>query len=469
MIASPLSEATTGVAAPVSLTIVGHTNTGKTSLIRTLLRNARFGTVKNAAGTTRHVESATVLVKNRPVMRLIDTPGLEDSTALLELLQSWRSQPPETALGGHERLQKLLRDSGSYPEFEQEIKVIRQALHSDVLLYVVDVREPVLGKYRDEIGILSMVALPIIPVFNFIAANTQHLEHWRQAMAEYNLHTLVEFDTVAFDFEAEKRLYQKLQSVLEPHYVMIQSLIDQRRQHWLALQHAAARQAAELLVKIATFRRSVTKGDHPEAVQAELRGWVRAAEHGCLKKIMEIFEFSAAEMEYHPLAVTDGRWSRDLFDPEMLREYGLDTGAAAAKGALVGAGLDLMLAGLSLGAASAAGALIGATWSTVRRYGSDMLAKAGGRNWHCIDDATVTLVLVRQLQLMRALLHRGHAAQNKIAFDKKLPVDIPAQWPQWLKKMRNHPQWALADAEADDRGRGRFVTALAEWLLAIEV
>lgn len=39
----------------VSVAVVGHTNAGKTSLMRTLLRDSHFGNVANTAGTTRHV------------------------------------------------------------------------------------------------------------------------------------------------------------------------------------------------------------------------------------------------------------------------------------------------------------------------------------------------------------------------------------------------------------------------------
>ena len=45
---------------PLSLAVVGHTNTGKTSLLRTLLRDSTFGEVKNAPSTTRHVEEALI-------------------------------------------------------------------------------------------------------------------------------------------------------------------------------------------------------------------------------------------------------------------------------------------------------------------------------------------------------------------------------------------------------------------------
>ena len=45
--------------------IVGHTNTGKTSLVRTLTRDAEFGEVSDRPATTRHVEG-TVLLIERP-------------------------------------------------------------------------------------------------------------------------------------------------------------------------------------------------------------------------------------------------------------------------------------------------------------------------------------------------------------------------------------------------------------------
>ncbi|MAZ66143.1 MAG: GTPase, partial [Kangiellaceae bacterium] len=217
---------------PLALAVVGHANTGKTSLIRTLLRHSHFGRVENAMGTTRHVEMASLLVEGQVVVRLFDTPGLEDSMALKATLDSQPEMNNQArvsrAHAGRAKLVGFIEKVSQFPEFEQEIKVLKQALHSDVLLYVVDVREPVLGKYRDEIAVLSMAGIPIIPVFNFIAIAKENLAYWQTAMAEFNLHAVVAFDTVAFDFEAEKRLYQKLQSVLEARYDFIQQLIDHR-------------------------------------------------------------------------------------------------------------------------------------------------------------------------------------------------------------------------------------------------
>ena len=72
----------------LSLAVVGHTNTGKTSLLRTLLRDGAFGEVADAPSTTRHVERSAVSDGPDTLVYLYDTPGLEDAGGLLDWLES---------------------------------------------------------------------------------------------------------------------------------------------------------------------------------------------------------------------------------------------------------------------------------------------------------------------------------------------------------------------------------------------
>ena len=53
---------TSAIAKPLRVAVVGHTNTGKTSLLRTLMRDVAFGEVSDHPATTRHVEGATLMV-----------------------------------------------------------------------------------------------------------------------------------------------------------------------------------------------------------------------------------------------------------------------------------------------------------------------------------------------------------------------------------------------------------------------
>src|SRR5690606_13306809 len=136
---------------PVRIAVVGHTNTGKTSLLRTLTRDPDFGTVSDSPSTTRHVEAVALLSHGTPLIELYDTPGMEDAMTLLDYLD--RLQQPGERPDGPARIARFLETREAAQRFEQEAKVLRQLLASDAALYVIDARDPVLGKHRDELEI----------------------------------------------------------------------------------------------------------------------------------------------------------------------------------------------------------------------------------------------------------------------------------------------------------------------------
>lgn len=92
---------------PLKLAVVGHTNVGKTSLLRTLTRDVGFGEVSHRPSTTRHVEGARLSVDGEPLLELYDTPGLEDAIALLDYLE--RLERPGERLDGPARLERSSR------------------------------------------------------------------------------------------------------------------------------------------------------------------------------------------------------------------------------------------------------------------------------------------------------------------------------------------------------------------------
>lgn len=449
---------TTSPALPLKLAVVGHTNTGKTSLMRTLLRSVEFGEIQNSAGTTRHVEAAQIMLRGQSYIELRDTPGLEDSVALSTHLKALQTQ----GLRGRACLEHFIENSAPavLTEFEQEIKVLRQALDCNALLYVIDSREEVLEKYREEILSLKLASRPILPVLNFIQDNVEQLSLWRAELAELGLHALVEFDTVAFDFEAEKRLYQKLQTLLEAWYQPLQTLLDHRAAEWKQTCDACIAQVANLLVDMATVTVSVDSGN----AQTDLQNRVRQREQECLHNILFTLKFSPADVQMSNLPVRDGEWELDLFAPETLKRFGLDAASAAATGAAIGAGVDLLLAGLSLGTASLTGAALGTAWHTGRRYGKDLLARLRGDKILCVDDATLNLLLLRQLSLLRHLFRRGHAAQTAFRLDdqtSKAANKIPDGWQHQLRKIRT---LLNAKVSADSREYNLVISGLKNWL-----
>ena len=110
----------------VRIAVVGHANTGKTSLIRTLLRDTQFGDVADYSGTTRHVEAAQLSVEGEKLIELYDTPGLEDSVALHQV---WRKQVQEDARTNGQKMADFIDRLDASPEFAQEQKVLARRGH----------------------------------------------------------------------------------------------------------------------------------------------------------------------------------------------------------------------------------------------------------------------------------------------------------------------------------------------------
>ncbi|WP_028238375.1 DUF3482 domain-containing protein [Stutzerimonas azotifigens] len=450
-------------ARPLKLCVVGHTNVGKTSLLRTLTRDPGFGEVSHRPSTTRHVEGARLSVDGQPLLDLYDTPGLEDAIALLEYLE--RLERPGERLDGPARVARFLEGSEARQRFEQEAKVLRQLLGSDAGLYVIDAREPVLAKYRDELAVLSACGKPLLPVLNFVNGPRQREDEWRGALARLGLHALVRFDTVAPPIDGERRLYESLALLLESARPSLQRLIDDHERQAVARRQGGARLIADLLLDVAACRRSVaTDPELERQAVAALHRDVRAREQRCVEALLELYAFRPGDARSGDLPLEQGRWSDDLFNPETLRQLGVRVGGGMAAGAAAGAGVDLLVGGITLGAAALVGALAGGGAQTARHYGSRLLGKLRGQRELTVDDAVLRLLALRQRQLLAALAARGHAATEAISLET--PQDKSwreGRLPEPLQRARAHPEWSSLNPnpQLEQAERQGLVDALA--------
>ncbi|WP_281687117.1 GTPase/DUF3482 domain-containing protein [Pseudomonas citronellolis] len=452
---------------PLRLAVVGHTNVGKTSLLRTLTRDVGFGEVSHRPSTTRHVEGARLSVDGESLLELYDTPGLEDAIALRDFLDAL--ERPGERLDGPEKLRRFLDGSEARGRFEQEAKVLRQLQASDAGLYVIDAREPVLAKYRDELAVLAGCARPLLPVLNFVASASHREEQWREALSRLGLHALVRFDSVAPPLDGERRLYESLALLLEKSRPQLERLIRDHEAQAVARREAGAKLIAELLVDVAACR-DLVPGD-AEAIRLAtevLRDRVRKREEACVQALLRLYAFRKDDARAADLPLLDGRWGDDLFNPETLRQLGVRLGGGVAAGAAAGAGIDLLVGGLTLGAATALGALAGGAWQTVGHYGQRLLGKLKGQRELSVDDSVLRLLALRQRQLLAALQARGHAAMEAIRVAS--PED--KQWregklPEALRKARAHPEWSTLNGRkrVDKSERQEQVDALAQQLL----
>lgn len=426
----------------LKLAVVGHTNVGKTSLLRTLTRDIGFGEVSHRPSTTRHVEGARLSVDGEALLELYDTPGLEDAIALLDYLD--QLDRPGKRLDGPARLARFMEGSEARQRFEQEAKVLRQLQASDAGLYVIDAREPVLAKYRDELNVLAMCGRPLLPVLNFVASANHREDDWREALARLGLHALVRFDSVAPPLDGERRLYESLALMHEKSRPQLQRLIDDHEAQRVARHRSAKRLIAELLIDCAACRRSVAnQGELEKTAIGELRKEVRQREQRCVEALLRLYAFRREDARADELPLLDGRWGDDLFNPETIKQLGIRLGGGAAAGAAAGAGVDLLVGGLTLGTAALAGALLGGGAQTLRNYGARLKGKLQGQRELTVDDAVLRLLALRQQHLLKALDLRGHAAVEAVRLDALQD----SQWregklPGALRVARARPEWS---------------------------
>lgn len=464
----------------LKLAVVGHTNTGKTSILRTLLRDVYFGEVKNEAATTRHVEQASLTDSQtgEVLVALYDTPGLEDASGLMD----WLEDNTASRRDGIERLQQFLAsdiaqgaDSGvldSY-DYSQEAKVIRQLLASDMAIYVVDAREPVLGKYKDELAILSWAAIPVMPVFNFTDSQNANIDDWQTMLARRNLHISTRFDSVAFEFEDEMHLWQNLATMLT-HSEMLEQLMQRRTEDWAQLYDEANIIIADFLLNVASFVREINEDDDPMPVLEQMQEAVRQSERAMQHNLLNLYKFYDNAVAATPLELQ--AYQQDPFDPELLKSYGIRTTSGAAAGALLGLGIDAAALGTTLGLGAAIGGIAGGLLSNT----SSIADRITGVKRLYIDPATLTLLATRAIDLLTALRHRGHAATDatqllykgeKTNIEQALDDDghTVTPWPTHklpseLKKARGKPQWSSLSSGKSEQAQ--LLRADMAWSLA---
>lgn len=437
---------------PVDIAVVGHTNTGKTSLLRTLSRDPEFGEVSDRPATTRDVRGLVLPDADTPLVALYDTPGLEDALGVATAVAATTGPDPVA------RIEAFLAGDHDRGRFEQEAKVLRQLLRSDAALVVIDCREPILAKHREELQLLAACGRPLLPVLNFVAEGAAHRADWERQLARHGLHVQAAFDTVVYEPAAERDLFEKLGVLLAAEKPRFEGLLQQRAREREALITEACSLVAALLIEAAGARERAPESEALTAVASRLHDRIRAAEQRCVDALLARFRFELGAYQPPALPLLEGRWALDPFDPEALKDYGIRTGSAAAAGGMAGLAIDAAVGGMSLGAAALLGAGIGAGWSTVRNFGRPWLDQLRGYQEVALAPDTLALLAARQHALLIALLRRGHASRTSV------DTGAAQGWPsaalkQLTLRCRAHPAWSDPEEDSAPAAMREAITA----------
>lgn len=427
----------------IQVAVVGHTNAGKTSLLRTLTRRATFGEISDRPGTTRHVEAIDLTINGASAVRFFDTPGLEDAVTLLDYMKALDDCPTPP-----DRIRAFLHGPEARAAFEQEAKVLRKMLEVDAGMYVIDTREPVLPKFRAEVEILSWCAKPVMPVLNFVRDARSRKAEWLAMLAAYNLHACVQFDAVAPFVGSERLLYHDMATLLRERRADLTRVVEhlefQRRER----QAAARKIVAELLVLLAAMRQPMSQEEYADASRREtfirdFQAAVLRASRTAIDDLLAVYGFRPGDADAAVIPWLDGRWEDDLFNPETLRDASRKLGTGAAVGAAIGLAADIALAGLSLGAATAAGAAVGGLASQGwGQFGRRLANKVRGVQELTLENEVLYVLAAQMVDLLAALELRGHAAQGKVETGQGAESAELKPLVARLQAARGHPDWA---------------------------
>lgn len=164
----------------------------------------------------------------------------------------------------------------------------------------------------------------------------------------------------------------------------------------------------------------------------------------------------------------------DLFNPEALKQAGVRLGKGAAVGAAIGVAADLAVGGLSLGAGAAlGGALGGALAQGWGPLGRQLANRLRGMHELTVEDSVLFVLADWQLELLRALEQRGHAALRRIepAAGGHAPRDsawnrATARIVQAAQPARSHPAWEDGRRGSDGERRALIETVAEQLRLA---
>ena len=457
----------TDAARPIAIAVVGHTNAGKTSLLRTLCRNKSFGAVSGRHGQTQHVEATSVSIDGRPYLKLFDTPGFEDSIALQAYLQQF---------AGHETRRAALSAFLASPEargrFEQEAKILRLLLDDiDAVFYVIDTTETPHAKFRAELDVLAASTRPVMPVLNFVRHPESRIQQWQDVLADRGLHVQLAFDVVAPLAGSERALYAQLSALIGGHRERLSELAAALEREAAARRHAGLRTIGDLLIDVAAYRVLVSRDDEPALARhvADLQATIRAREQASTDALLALHRFDRDDLEALASPALRGRLNDDLFNPEVLKLAAQRLGKGAAIGAVLGLAADLAVAGISLGAGAliggAVGGMLAGSWQKTVRWAG---ARIKGRIDLTIEDAALAVLLSRQSQLLLLLQGRAHAAIARLVLgDESDAAEAAGPLLSVLKTARAHPEWSRLGRDfRDDAARSAAIETMVEALAA---
>jgi hypothetical protein len=468
-------------AATISLSLVSHTNVGKTTLARTLLARD-IGEIRDEAHVTETAESQ-VLIETAEGDRLLlwDTPGFGDSLRLAK-----RMAQSGNPIGWFlTEVWDRWRDRAFWSS-QRALKHVWE--QCDVVLYLVNASESPddVGYLDAELKVLALTGKPAIVLLNQLGApgDDAALEaRWRKRLeSAQGVHAVLPLDAFSRCWVQEGVLWQTVAPLLPP-----------------AQQEPFGRlQSAWREKKVQLWRESMTELAHRLALAAqdtqrvESEGWRSSMKSigGRLSKALGLRDDDANAPQQRAMAQLaerlddnvkrstdtlirlhglDGRAGNDVL-VKLARHYAtrnpIDEGKAAiwggvVTGALAGLKADIASGGLTLGGGLLAGGVIGALTAAGAARGVNLVRGVSQPEvrW---DPKVLDALFASALLGYLAVAHHGRGRGAWVA------QEPPAAWTAAVDAAMNEHRAALQTLwrSSDEEGTAPIAERIDRVLMA---
>ncbi|MFE6254565.1 DUF3482 domain-containing protein [Agromyces sp. NPDC057865] len=409
-------------AGAVSLSLISHTNAGKTTLARTLL-GRDVGEVRDAPHVTAEATPyPLVQTTDGDLLTLWDTPGFGDSVRLARRLRQDRNPIGWFLSQVWDRYQDRAL-------WLSQLAVRNVAEQADVVLYLVNAAEAPAdaGYLAPELEVLEWVGKPVLVLLNQTgpprdrSAEAADAARWRAALADSgHVREVLAFDAFARCWVQEFTLFRAIEPLVpdasRPAFARLSNAwrdlrLDEFDQAMVALAGPIARAAVDrVTLPTEPLGKKVT-GSLGLPSPARQQARADAAEELSSRLEADLRQSMERLIAIHRL---EGRAADEVLERvagDIRMDAPLDETRTAAlggvvSGALTGLGADLLAGGLTFGAGMVAGAIIGALGGAGVARGVNVVrgrSESSLRWEEAFLDGLVTSALLRYL----AVAHYG--------------------------------------------------------------
>jgi hypothetical protein len=448
----------------VTLSLISHTNVGKTTLARTLLRR-EIGEVRDQPHVTTIAEAHVLIETEDARLLLWDTPGFGDTVRLMARL---RREGDPIGWFLHQAWDRVL----NRPLWcsQEAVRNIRD--EADVVLYLVNATEDpeAAGYLEHELELLSWMQRPVLVVLNQVGVGdtARTLERWRGYLAPVEVvRGVLSLDAFSRAWVEESLVLERVASLLDgdKRTAMVR-LLRAWNDRNLAIFEASVEAIAQYLATIAVERepigapsgagaswvgerlsdlRALSRVDRERAMGA-LFDRVQAATRQLMERLIELHQLSGA---------SQAQVERRLEDAVVQGDEAINptTGAIAGgalTGLLAGLGADVLAGGLSLGGGAIVGAMLGALggYAFGGAYRLAMGRESGVQFQPAALDRLTREGLLRYLLV--AHYGRGRGQYADLEYPAHWAADVEAEMARHHERL----QAVWRDAARGDRAEG---------------